>query len=138
MSNRARRSRRGRRRRGLHPRSAGRCGCGRYSPRRVRRPAVEERLQRPAVMGIVSVTPDSFSDGGDRLDPEVAAVAAREMIAAGASIVDIGGESTRPGSEGVALDEELRRVVPVLERLEGVAVSIDTAKSEVARRALAL
>ena len=95
-------------------------------------------MQRPAVMGIVNVTPDSFSDGGDRLDPDVAAAAAREMIAAGAAIVDVGGESTRPGSDGVSLDEELRRVVPVLERLEGVPVSIDTAKSEVARRALAL
>ena len=95
-------------------------------------------MQRPAVMGIVNVTPDSFSDGGDHLDPDVAAAAARRMIADGAAIVDIGGESTRPGSEGVSLDEELRRVVPVLERLEGVPVSIDTAKSEVARRALEL
>ena len=60
------------------------------------------------------------------------------MVADGAAIVDVGGESTRPGSEGVSLDEELRRVVPVLERLEGVPVSIDTAKSEVARRALEL
>ena len=95
-------------------------------------------MQRPAVMGIVNVTPDSFSDGGEHLDPEVAADTARRMVAAGAAIVDIGGESTRPGSEGVTVDEELRRVVPVLERLEGVPVSIDTAKSEVARRALEL
>jgi dihydropteroate synthase len=99
---------------------------------------VEERLQRPAVMGIVNVTPDSFSDGGELLDPDAAAAAARRMLAEGAAIVDVGGESTRPGSEGVTLDEELRRVVPVLERLEGVPVSIDTAKSEVARRALEL
>jgi len=99
---------------------------------------VEERLQRPAVMGIVNVTPDSFSDGGEHLDPEVAADTARRMVAAGAAIVDIGGESTRPGSEGVTVDEELRRVLPVLERLEGMPVSIDTAKSEVARRALEL
>jgi dihydropteroate synthase len=89
-------------------------------------------------MGIVNVTPDSFSDGGDYLEPDVAAAAARRMMAEGAAIVDIGGESTRPGSEGVSLDEELRRVIPVLERLEGVPLSIDTAKSEVARRALEL
>jgi dihydropteroate synthase len=95
-------------------------------------------LQRPAVMGIVNVTPDSFSDGGVHLDPAVAAAAARRMVEDGAAIVDVGGESTRPGSEGVSLDEELRRVVPVLEQLQGVPVSVDTAKSEVARRALAL
>jgi dihydropteroate synthase len=89
-------------------------------------------------MGIVNVTPDSFSDGGVHLDPATAADAARSMIDDGAAIVDIGGESTRPGSEGVSLDEELRRVIPVLERLQGLPVSIDTAKSEVARRALEL
>jgi dihydropteroate synthase len=100
---------------------------------------VEERFPRPSVMGVVNVTPDSFSDGGVHLDPDVAAAAARRMVAEGAAIVDVGGESTRPGSEGVSLDEELRRVVPVLERLEGeVPVSIDTAKAEVARRALEL
>jgi dihydropteroate synthase len=89
-------------------------------------------------MGIVNVTPDSFSDGGVHLDPDDAAAAARRMVREGAAIVDIGGESTRPGSEGVSLDEELRRVLPVLERLAGVPVSIDTSKAEVARRALAL
>jgi dihydropteroate synthase len=89
-------------------------------------------------MGIVNVTPDSFSDGGLHLDPDAAAAAARRMVAEGAAIVDVGGESTRPGAEPVSLEEELRRVVPVLERLEGVPVSIDTAKAEVARRALAL
>src|SRR6185436_19534115 len=68
---------------------------------RVRRPSVEERLQRPAVMGIVNVTPDSFSDGGVHLDPDAAAAGARRMIADGAAIVDVGGESTRPGSEGI-------------------------------------
>src|SRR5438552_17990436 len=89
-------------------------------------------------MGVVNVTPDSFSDGGVHLAPGVAAAAARRMAEEGAAIVDIGGESTRPGSEGVSPDEELRRVVPVLERLGGdVPVSIDTAKAEVARRALA-
>ncbi len=90
-------------------------------------------------MGVVNVTPDSFSDGGVNADPDVAAAAARRMLADGAAIVDVGGESTRPGSEGVSADEELRRVVPVLERLAGeVPVSIDTAKAEVARRALEL
>jgi dihydropteroate synthase len=90
-------------------------------------------------MGVVNVTPDSFSDGGVHLDPDTAAAAARRMRDDGAAIVDVGGESTRPGSDGVTLDEELRRVVPVLERLQGdVPVSIDTAKAEVARRALAL
>jgi dihydropteroate synthase len=90
-------------------------------------------------MGVLNVTPDSFSDGGVHLEPEIAAAAARRMQADGAAIVDVGGESTRPGSDGVSVDEELRRVVPVLERLHGdVPVSIDTAKSEVARRALAL
>ena len=95
-------------------------------------------MQRPAVMGILNVTPDSFSDGGVHLDPDAAAAAGRRMIEEGAAIVDVGGESTRPGSAGVSLDEELRRVLPVLEALQGVPVSIDTAKSEVARRALAL
>jgi len=95
-------------------------------------------LQRPAVMGIVNVTPDSFSDGGLHVEPVAAAAAASRMLEDGAAIVDVGGESTRPGSDGVTLDEELRRVMPVLERLEGVPVSIDTAKSEVARRALEL
>jgi dihydropteroate synthase len=100
---------------------------------------IEERFPRPSVMGVVNVTPDSFSDGGVHLDADVAAAAARRMMEEGAAIVDVGGESTRPGSEGVSVDEELRRVVPVLERLAGeVPVSIDTAKAEVARRAFAL
>jgi dihydropteroate synthase len=100
---------------------------------------LEERFPRPSVMGVVNVTPDSFSDGGVHLDPETAAAAARRMFDDGAAIVDVGGESTRPGSGGVALDEELRRVVPVLERLAGeLPVSIDTAKAAVARRALEL
>jgi dihydropteroate synthase len=90
-------------------------------------------------MGIVNVTPDSFSDGGVNFDPDTAAAAARRMVEEGAAIVDIGGESTRPGSDGVSPDEELRRVVPVLERLGGdVPLSIDTSKAEVARRALEL
>jgi dihydropteroate synthase len=89
-------------------------------------------------MGVVNVTPDSFSDGGVHLEPEAAAGAARRMVGEGAAIVDVGGESTRPGSVGVSVDEELRRVVPVLERLQDIPVSIDTAKADVARRALEL
>jgi dihydropteroate synthase len=93
---------------------------------------------RPLLMGVLNVTPDSFSDGGVHLATEVAVAAARRMLDEGASVVDVGGESTRPGSRGVSLDEELRRVAPVLEGLEGAPVSIDTSKAEVARRALAL
>ena len=79
-------------------------------------------------MGVVNVTPDSFSDGGVHLAPDVAAAAARRMHEDGAAIVDVGGESTRPGSDGISADEEVRRVVPVLERLErSVPISIDTA-----------
>jgi dihydropteroate synthase len=100
---------------------------------------IDERFNRPSVMGVLNVTPDSFSDGGRNLDPDVAALAARRMIADGAAIVDVGGESTRPGADAVPVDEELRRVVPLLERLQGeVPVSIDTAKAEVARRAFEL
>ena len=100
---------------------------------------LEQRFPRPSVMGVVNVTPDSFSDGGVNYAPTDAVASARRMLAEGAAIVDVGGESTRPGSEGVGVDEELRRVVPVLEGLAGeVRVSIDTSKAEVARRALAL
>ena len=89
-------------------------------------------------MGVVNVTPDSFSDGGVHLEPAAAVAAGRRMLDEGAAIIDVGGESTRPGSEGVSADEELRRVVPVLESLHGTPISIDTAKAEVARRALEL
>ena len=103
------------------------------------RPPISERFARPSVMGVVNVTPDSFSDGGVNLDPGAAVASARRMLEEGAAIVDVGGESTRPGASPVVLDDELRRVVPVLEALQGdVPVSIDTAKAEVARRALAL
>jgi dihydropteroate synthase len=103
-----------------------------------RRP-VEERFPRPSVMGVVNVTPDSFSDGGVNYDARDAIASTRRMVEEGAAIVDVGGESTRPGSGGVSLDEELRRVLPVLEAVAGeLPVSIDTAKAEVARRALAL
>jgi dihydropteroate synthase len=100
--------------------------------------SIEERLPRPSVMGVVNVTPDSFSDGGENVRTEDAVASARRMLGEGATIVDVGGESTRPGSEGVSPEEELRRVVPVLEQLEGAPVSIDTSKAEVARRALEL
>ncbi|MDQ2982494.1 MAG: dihydropteroate synthase [Actinomycetota bacterium] len=99
---------------------------------------IESRFPRPSVMGVVNVTPDSFSDGGVNFAADDAVASARRMLDEGAAIVDVGGESTRPGSEGVSLDEELRRVVPVLEELAGAPVSIDTAKAEVARRALEL
>ena len=91
-------------------------------------------------MGIINVTPDSFSDGGQFLEPERAVARACELEAQGAEIIDIGGESTRPGAQPVSEAEELRRVLPVLERLRGqlrVPVSIDTMKLEVARAALA-
>jgi dihydropteroate synthase len=104
----------------------------------MRRLPLTERLRRPAVVGIVNVTPDSFSDAGAHLAPDDAVAAARRLLAEGAALVDVGAESTRPGSEGVSLDEELRRLLPVLERLEGVPCSVDTAKAEVARRALSL
>jgi dihydropteroate synthase len=102
------------------------------------RKPIEQRFPRPSVMGVVNVTPDSFSDGGVNLDPVDAVASARRMLAEGAAIVDVGGESTRPGAEGVSAAEELRRVVPVLEQLSGAPVSIDTSKAEVAQRALEL
>jgi dihydropteroate synthase len=89
-------------------------------------------------MGVLNVTPDSFSDGGLFLDVDAAVAHARRLVAEGAAVVDVGGESTRPGSSAIPLEEELRRVLPVLERLDGVPVSIDTSKAEVARRALEL
>ena len=90
-------------------------------------------------MGVVNVTPDSFSDGGANYRAEDAIETARRMIEEGAAIIDIGGESTRPGAESVSADEELRRVVPVLEQVAPeLPVSIDTSKAVVARRALEL
>ena len=89
-------------------------------------------------MGVVNVTPDSFSDGGVHLDPGLAVLSAQRMLDEGAAIVDVGGESTRPGAAAVSLDEELGRVLPVVEALAGRPVSIDTTKAEVARRALDL
>jgi len=97
-------------------------------------------LGRPVVMGVLNVTPDSFSDGGHFLDPSAALDRAAQLIEEGASIVDVGGESTRPGAAPVSAGEELRRVMPVVERLAAtisVPVSIDTRKPEVMREALA-
>ena len=74
---------------------------------------------RTHIMGILNVTPDSFSDGGLYADPERALAHAREMVAAGADIIDIGGESTRPGAEPLSEEEELRRIIPLIERLSG-------------------
>jgi len=102
------------------------------------RAPLEERWPRPAVMGVVNVTPDSFSDGGRFAEPADAIAHGRRLAADGAAVVDVGGESTRPGAKPVGVDEELRRVVPVLEGLAGVPVSIDTSKAVVARRALDL
>ena len=104
--------------------------------------ALDHRLRHgaPIVMGILNVTPDSFSDGGRFLDPPAAVDHARHMMAAGAEVIDVGGESTRPGAEPVPADEELRRVLPVIEALAAqgpVMVSIDTSKAAVAEQALA-
>jgi dihydropteroate synthase len=103
------------------------------------RQPIDRRFPRPSVMGVVNVTPDSFSDAGVHFASGDAIEAVRRMVAEGAAIVDVGGESTRPGADAVSADEELRRVVPVLEAIAAeLPVSIDTAKAEVARRALGL
>jgi dihydropteroate synthase len=94
--------------------------------------------ERTLVMGVLNVTPDSFSDGGLYLDAEKAVARALAMERAGADILDIGGESTRPGSKGVSAEEELRRILPVLEKLRGhiqIPISVDTSKAEVAEAA---
>src|SRR5712691_598279 len=96
--------------------------------------------ERPLVMGILNVTPDSFAERSPRLDPAAAVDAALRMEADGADLIDVGGESTRPGAHPVSADEELARVLPVLTALRGrihVPLSIDTYKSDVARAALA-
>ena len=94
-------------------------------------------MTRPRVMGIVNVTPDSFSDGGRFLDPERAIAHGRRLVAQGADILDIGGESTRPGAQAVSAEDELGRVEPVVAGLAGTApVSIDTSKALVAAAAL--
>jgi dihydropteroate synthase len=103
--------------------------CGKYSL----------SLDRPLVMGVVNVTPDSFSDGGRYLRPDAAVSHARRLIDEGADLLDIGGESTRPGAAAVGLDEERRRVLPVLEALlqADVPLSVDTQKPELMREAAA-
>ena len=102
------------------------------------RMSFEERWPRPSVLGVLNVTPDSFSDGGLFVDPATAIDHGRRLVEDGAALVDVGGESTRPGAAHVPLEEELARVVPVLEGLGGLPLSIDTAKAAVARRALEL
>jgi len=96
-------------------------------------------LSRPLVMGIVNVTPDSFSDGGQHLLRDAAIAHAQQLIADGADIIDIGGESTRPGAQPVGVQQELDRVLPIIEALHGapLPVSIDTCKPEVMQAALA-
>jgi dihydropteroate synthase len=103
--------------------------CGRF----------EFNLERPILMGIVNVTPDSFSDGGQHDQTDTAIAHARQLIAQGAQILDIGGESTRPGADPVTLEMELARIMPVLDAVKdsGAAISIDTCKAEVMRAALA-
>ena len=106
-------------------------------------PATTLPVALPSIMGILNVTPDSFSDGGLFFAAEAATTHALEMVRQGASIVDVGGESTRPGAEPLPLEEELRRVIPVIEaiadplRAAGAVISIDTYKAAVARRAVA-
>lgn len=92
------------------------------------------QLGRTLVMGVLNVTPDSFSDGGDYLDHDAAVAHGRQLAAEGADLVDVGGESTRPGAGRIDVDAELERVVPVVERLAaaGVAISVDTTRAEVA------
>ncbi|MDX6562727.1 MAG: dihydropteroate synthase [Gaiellales bacterium] len=100
---------------------------------------LRERYRRGALVGVLNVTPDSFSDGGRYLGVEAALLQGRRLAAEGAAIVDVGGESTRPGSDPVSAEAELERVLPVVEGLaaDGIAVSIDTSKAVVAEAALA-
>ncbi len=107
---------------------AGSLRCGRF----------ELALDRPLIMGVVNVTPDSFSDGGACFDPDAAIAHGSELAREGAAIIDIGGESTRPGAESVSVREEIQRIQPVLSGLAGagVALSVDTCKTEVMRAAL--
>lgn len=99
----------------------------------------ELSLERPLVMGILNVTPDSFSDGGHFLEVDRAVGYALKMVEEGAEIIDIGGESTRPGAEPVTAEEEMRRIVPVIEAIRkqsAIALSVDTYKADIARAAM--
>jgi len=98
----------------------------------------EERWPRPSVMGVLNVTPDSFSDGGLFVDPTQAIAHGKRAIDEGAVLVDVGGESTRPGAEPVSSGDEIARVEPVLEGLRGLAIALATSNAAVARRALDL
>ena len=102
--------------------------CGRF----------EFNLERPLLMGVVNVTPDSFSDGGQHAHTDAAIAHAHQLIGQGAQIIDVGGESTRPGAESVSPEKELARIMPVLEALResGVALSVDTCKADVMRTVL--
>jgi dihydropteroate synthase len=100
---------------------------------------VVDLSQRAMIMGVLNVTPDSFSDGGEFFGPDAAVERGIQMAKEGANIIDIGGESTRPGAESISVEEELKRVIPVIEKLRAeldVPISIDTSKSQVARAAL--
>lgn len=96
----------------------------------------EFALERPLIMGVVNITPDSFSDGGRFFGVREALTQARRLAEEGAVIIDIGGESTRPGAELVSEDEELRRVMPVLEKLDGLCVSVDSRRPKIMKAAL--
>ncbi|HVS09774.1 MAG TPA: dihydropteroate synthase [Planctomycetota bacterium] len=101
--------------------------------------ALRAPRRRPRIMGVLNVTPDSFSNGGEHLDPDRALQRGLEMAAEGAELIDVGGESTRPGSDPVSEDEELRRVIPLVEALAprvAIPISVDTTKAAVAERAL--
>ena len=102
--------------------------------------AIEVPFRPPWVMGIINVTPDSFSDGGECLDPEVAVGVALEQIEQGARIIDVGAESTRPGSLSVSAVEQIRRAIPVIKGLRAqnatIPISIDTSNAEVAQAAI--
>jgi dihydropteroate synthase len=100
--------------------------CGRF----------ELSLERPLVMGVVNVTPDSFSDGGKYFDPEVAVSHARRLVDEGVDLLDVGGESTRPGAAPVSEDEECGRILPVVQALRDFPLSVDTRRPQVMRSAL--
>jgi dihydropteroate synthase len=117
----------GPRRRPLQPKKKNVLQCGRFTL----------PLDRPLIMGVVNITPDSFSDGGRFLDRDAAVAHARRLAEEGADIHDLGGESTRPGAAPVSEEEELRRVLPVLEKISDLCVSVDTRRPAVMKAALA-